>query len=70
MATYLSINIMLFVKMKQEIKNYLIWRCKTNWHSRYLKYIDTWISNVTDTQLIYFEREMKNLINRNIYKLI
>ena len=42
-----------------------------NWPGKYLKanlgYIDLWISNVTNTQCEYFEREMINLTNRGIY---
>ena len=38
-----------------------------NWHPKYMRYIDEWISNVTQTQIEYFEREMENMINRGIY---
>ena len=51
--------------------DYLKWRCKVNWHSRYLKsnwYIDQWINNITYEQLQYFIKEMDNLINLGIYK--
>ena len=53
--------------MTQEDKNYLFWRCKTNWHKKYHHYIDEWINNVLPYQLEYFRREMNNLINRGIY---
>lgn len=58
----------------KEYIDYLRWRCKMNWHSRYLKsnwYIDQWISGVTSEQMNYFiNHEMPNLIDRNIYKPI
>ena len=38
-----------------------------NWHPKYYKYIDTWISNVLPYQCEYFEREMNNLKNRGLY---
>ena len=53
--------------MNQEDKDYLVWRCKTNWHNKYRHYIDEWISNVLPTQLEYFKREKENLIKRGIY---
>ena len=53
--------------MKQKDKDYLFWRCKTNWHKKYHHYIDEWINNVLPYQLEYFRREMNNLINRGIY---
>ena len=45
------------------MKEYLVWRCKMNWHPKYHKYIEEWISNVTDDQLIYFEKERIKLIS-------
>lgn len=56
--------------MTNQLNNYLHWRCRMNWHTKYLKYIDEWISNVTDNQLIYFEKEMNHLIDRGIYETI
>ena len=49
------------------MKKYLEWRCRMNWHPKYLKYIQEWINNVTPDQMKYFEKERKNLINRGIY---
>lgn len=49
------------------MKRYLEWRCRMNWHPKYLKYIQEWISNVTDTQMEYFVREREHLINVGIY---
>ena len=54
--------------MTQKDKDYLVWRCKTNWHNKYHCYIDEWISNVIPTQLEYFRKEMNNLLNRGIYE--
>lgn len=57
------------LKMTPQLYNYLQWRCRTNWHPKYLKYIDDWISNITDTQLEYFIRECYNLINNGKYHI-
>ena len=53
--------------MTQEDSDYLFWRCKTNWHSKYYRYINDWIDNVTPSQLEYFKREKNKLINLGIY---
>lgn len=57
----------------QDYIDYLKWRCKTNWPSKYLKsnwYIDTWISGVTDKQMDYFiNKERRHLINSGKYKI-
>lgn len=49
------------------MKRYLEWRCRTNWHPKYLKYIQEWISNVTPNQMEYFIREREHLINNGQY---
>ena len=49
------------------MKRYLEWRCRMNWHPKYLKYIQEWISNVTDTQMEYFIKEREHLIKNGIY---
>ena len=54
--------------MTQEDKDYLFWRCKTNWHNKYHRYIYEWIDNVLPTQLEYFKKEMEHLINQGIYE--
>lgn len=54
--------------MTKEDKDYLFWRCKTNWHNKYYRYINEWINNVLPIQLKYFRREMNNLIKRGIYE--
>ena len=59
--------------ISKELKEYLIWRCKTCWHNKYLKsswYINQWISNVTFEQIYYFiNHEMPNMIKNNLYKI-
>ena len=48
--------------------DYLRWRCRINWPTRYLKYIDEWIQNVTEQQMDYFINvERQHLIDRGIY---
>lgn len=49
------------------MKAYLEWRCRTNWHNKYLKYINEWVSNVTPTQLEYFKIEKQHLIDKGVY---
>jgi len=53
--------------MTQEERDYLLWRCKTNWHHKYHKYINEWIDNVLPQQLDYFKIEMKHLIKQGLY---
>jgi hypothetical protein len=49
------------------MKKYLQWRCLTNWHPKYYKYIDEWIENVTEEQMGYFVKERRHLIQNGIY---
>lgn len=49
------------------MRSYLMWRCRMNWHPKYLKYIDEWIDNVTETQMEYFRREREHLIENGTY---
>ena len=40
-----------------------------NWHKKYIKYIDEWISNITSNQLSYIiNHEMPYMIKNNFYK--
>jgi hypothetical protein len=55
--------------MDRDMKTYLEWRCRMNWHPKYLKYIQEWISNVTSAQLEYFKRERERLISKGIYNI-
>lgn len=50
------------------MEEYLKWRCRTNWHPKYYKYIEEWIKNVNKQQMEYFVKEKENLIRRGIYK--
>ena len=49
------------------MKNYLEWRCRMNWPTKYHKYIQEWITNVIPTQMEYFKKEKENLINKGLY---
>lgn len=53
--------------MTQEMYIYLQQRFYRNNHAKYRKYFEEWIANVTDTQLMYFEKE-KYRIENNILK--
>ena len=53
--------------MSKEMRTYLEWRCRMNWHAKYYRYIDTWIDNVLPYQVEYFEKEMRHLKERGIY---
>ena len=62
------------VNVSEEIKKYLVWRCRMNWPGKYTKvgttYIEEWISNVTQTQLDYIvNHEMPYMIKNNFYKI-
>ena len=54
--------------MTQEEKQYLQWRCRTNWHPKYFKCIKEWFSKVLPTQMDYFRIEMKHLIERGNHR--
>ena len=57
------------IQISQEDKQYLQWRCRVNWHPKYLKYVDEWIENTTQQQLDYILGiEQKHLIERGIYE--
>lgn len=50
------------------LKKYLEFRFRTNnTKAYYAKYFKEWIEGLTDNQLIYFEREMFNLIKNGKY---
>ena len=57
--------------MNDEHRKYLEWRCKMNWHSKYLKskeYMNSWIDNITKDQLDYFiNKEMKYFVENGKY---
>lgn len=39
-----------------------------NNHPKYRKYFEEWISNITESQISYFEIERINIINKSKYK--
>lgn len=43
------------------IDEYLVYRFKRNNHNKYMKYMQEWIDNVTETQLMYFQKEKERL---------
>jgi len=49
------------------LEKYLQFRFYRNNHSKYRKYYDMWRKNVTENQLIYFEKEMYHLIEMGEY---
>ena len=57
----------IFLVMTEIERKYLVWRCRSSWHNKYLKYIDEWINNVLPHQLEYFKKERDNLIKTGTY---
>lgn len=55
--------------MTKELETYLQWRFRVNNHAKYQRYLNDWLYNVTETQLQYFEQEMRRLITSGIYKI-
>ncbi len=55
--------------MTKGLETYLQWRFRVNNHAKYQRYLNDWLYNVTETQLQYFEQEMRRLINSGIYKV-
>lgn len=43
------------------LDSYLIYRFKINNHNKYLKYMNDWITNITENQLQYFRLEKERL---------
>lgn len=48
----------------KELRIYLEYRFKLNNHSKYQKYRDEWIENLTPEQLSYFAEEKKRIYAR------
>lgn len=44
------------------MEEYLIKRFITNNHRKYHKYVNEWISNLTENQLAYFQLEKQRII--------
>ena len=49
------------------LQKYLEFRFKNGLKRAYQAYFEEWISGVTKEQLVYFEREMNNLIKLGVY---
>ena len=49
------------------MEKYLKWRFNVNNHPKYRKYLEEWISGVTESQMAYFEEERKRLIKMGLY---
>ena len=54
--------------MSKDLWEYLEQRFKRNNHPKYLKYFDEWVSNISETQIHYFEIERLNIIQRSKYE--
>ena len=50
------------------LEKYLEYRFKFNNRNAYHRYYEEWVKNVTNEQLMYFEKELNSLIERGIYK--
>ena len=48
--------------MSEQLNTYLEMRFYKENHSKYHKYFKEWVSNITETQILYFTKEMNNLI--------
>lgn len=56
------------IVMTKEMYTYLQQRFYRNNHVKYRKYFEEWVQNVTETQLMYFEKEKFNLDNNMILR--
>jgi hypothetical protein len=52
------------MEIKGVLFDYLRERFYKNNHTKYRKYFDEWINNVTETQLFYFEKERISIKNQ------
>lgn len=52
--------------MNKELYNWLEMRFRKDNHCKYHKYFDLWISNITESQVIGFSKQMYNDVN-NIF---
>ena len=53
--------------MTKALETYLQWRFIVN-NRKYRHYLKDWLYKVTETQLAYFEEEMRRCIKMGIYK--
>lgn len=54
--------------MTEEMYTYLQQRFYRNNHAKYRKYFEEWVQNVTETQLMYFEKEKYHLDNNIVLR--
>lgn len=54
--------------MTKVMYEYLKQRFYRNNHAKYRKYFDEWVSNVTETQIDYFEKEKYRIENNIVLK--
>lgn len=54
--------------MTKEMYTYLQQRFYSNNHVKYRKYFEEWVQNVTEVQLMYFEKEKYNLDNNIVLR--
>lgn len=54
--------------MTNVLKTYLEWRFRVNNVSKYQKYRDEWITNLTPDQIYYFDVERERMILKGLYK--
>lgn len=45
--------------MNRVLRTYLEVRWRKDNHPKYWRYFDEWVNNITDIQLMYFEKDMK-----------
>lgn len=51
--------------MDNDLKLYLFDRWKINNHTKYFKYFEEWVNNITAIQEYYFEIERQNILNKS-----
>lgn len=56
------------MKINNILFDYLRDRFYKNNHTKYRKYFDEWISNITENQLFYYEKERISIKNQDKIK--
>lgn len=57
--------------LDNELKEWLFQHWRRDNHTKYLRYFEEWISNITESQIYYFHKQMyneKNGVLGKIYK--
>lgn len=57
--------------LDNELKEWLFQHWRRDNHTKYLRYFEEWISNITESQIYYFNKQMhneKNGVLGKIYK--